>query len=714
MPSPADVAALSVTGPDRPRADRPYARREDVTEQLHGITVADPYRWLEDPDSAATQEWCADQDAVWQAIRAQLPDAPWWHDQVRNYLDVDYVSTPVCRGQMRFVMRHERGGARPELCVSGPDGVSRSLLARLPATLAEAADLRLWQPSLDGSLLALSFSIRGSIDASLYVMDVATGDMIEGPIPGCRNTSVAWLPGSQSLYYVRSTGTGSPPSRGIYWHQVGAGTKADELVFDHSEPAGLFYSVSARRDGRWLVVSGSGGSPAAGNDLWLADLSTDPLDPPCQLRFRCVQPRQGHCSGITFGPDGLLYILTNRDAPFWRIMVADPEAPDYDDWRELVAAEPDAIITDFAILGGADGGPGQILVSRARDAISEVGVHDLRTGRQLREVPLPGAGTTGPLVTREGQSGRAWFSFTATTSSPRVMEYQAETGMAQELTPVSQECPFEAQTSRVWCTSKDGTRIQLIIIRPNDSDGPIPTIISAYGGFGVPYQPTYSSAAMAWVHAGGSFVIANIRGGGERGEAWHAAGRGHLKQNSIDDILSCARFLIAEGYSSSHQLAVWGGSNGGLLAAATITQEPGHFAAAVCASPLCDMVRYESSGLGKAWSSEYGTAGSADDFEHLLAYSPYHNLQPGRGYPATLLTMSQDDDRVDPLHSCKMCAALQHAADPHTTIALRREHKVGHSGRAIGAMVALSGDSLAFLALHCGLPALPDTSHHTH
>lgn len=640
-------------------------------DDWHGTPVPDPYRWLEDPADDDTQVWVKEQDRYWQSVRDSLPSLQTWRERVAKCLDVDFETAPIWRGDTKFVMRHVRGMTRPGLFVTLPNGETRNLLDDLPDPYAASGAMHAWKPSLEGNRLALTLSTAGSEDASLYVMDVASGQMIDGPIPGCGHTSIAWLPGSQSLYYARSDGQ----RRDVLLHHLGMAN--DELIF----AGGQLYSLNASDDGTWLAISVSDGSPASGNDLWLVDGFR---------RTRQIQERAAGSSGITFGPDGLLYLLTNREAPNWRIMVTAPENPYYPNWTELVAADETAVLTDFAIVSS------HLLVSWSRDAVSEISLHDKATGARIGEIPLPAVGKVGPLVTRRDDHERVWFSYTDSTTPPQPVEHRlfAEGANAAIAT---------GSTQRLWCTSPDGTRIQMIAVRPHETDRPVPTILCGYGGFGTPLLPTYSASTMAWVRSGGTYVIANVRGGGERGELWHAAGRGGKKQNAIDDFVACAQFLLAQGWTTASQLAIWGGSNGGLLISAALAQQPELFSAAVCFAPLCDMLRYDQTGIGAVWRSEYGSATVAEDFAHLHSYSPYHRVQPASPYPATLFAVSEADERVDPMHARKMSAALQHSTTGTGPIVLRRDHNVGHSGRAMASAVELTGDVLAFMAAYTGL-----------
>ncbi len=686
----------------------PRAERYAVVDVLHDTPVFDPYRWLEDRRLPETERWCRDQDHHWQSVRDSLPRRQWWHAQVAAYLDFDFSSTPIWRGSTRFTLRHMRGMYRPGLYRDRPGDETRDLLGMLPDGLSSAGGLSAWQPSHEGDILALALARGGAEEASLYLMDVGSGAIIDGPAEGCGNTSLAWLPGGKSLYYVRRPATpteeGATPvlsRRQVFLHHIGSPFVDDEVVFEGPADEERYYSLVISRDGKWLVISASDGSPASGNDLWLGELARG-----TQPRFTRIQNAADASSGISIGPDGLLYILTNRGAPNWRIMVTAPEQPYPENWREVIGADPNAVINDFAVLNssGSSGRPQRLLVAWSRDAVSEVSVHDLADGSRVSEVPLPGTGRVGALVTRDDDPGIAWFSYTDFTTPPRTVEYEVESGATRvsSATDLGTEA-LAALTERRWCTSADGTRIQMIVVRPPGTNGPLPTILCGYGGFGTSMMPTYSASAMGWVRAGGCYVTANVRGGGERGEKWHRDGRGHHKQNAINDFLACAESLIDERLTSANQLAIWGGSNGALLISAALTQRPDLFAAAVGFAPLCDMVRYERSGLGPVWRSEYGSVADAEDFRSLLAYSPYHNVVTNRRYPATLFAVSDADERVDPAHARKMCAALQHATVSKRPIVLRRENDIGHNGRAKGSAIELTGDILAFIAAHTGL-----------
>src|SRR5690606_33199510 len=399
---------------------------------------------------------------------------------------------------------------------------------------------------------------------------------------------------------------------------------------------------------------------------------------------------------------GRLYVHTDRDAPRARVCVTDPSRPEFEAWRDLIPQDPEAVLSDFAILDDLE--RPVMLVGWTRHAISEITVHDLATGERIGEVPTPGLGTIGGISERPEGGHEAWFGYTDNTTPPTIQRYDARTGETTlwAASPGAVEVP-PVRTEQVVYRSKDGTDVRMLIISPIEGEGPRPTILYGYGGFGVSMTPGYSASILAWVEAGGVYAIANLRGGGEEGEEWHRAGMLGHKQNVFDDFHAAAEYLIAKGVTTPELLGISGGSNGGLLVGAALTQRPELYKAVVCSAPLLDMIRYERFGLGATWNVEYGSADDPEQFEWLLAYSPYHHVREGVPYPATLFTVFESDTRVDPLHARKMCAALQHATSSDRPILLRNETEVGHGARAVSRSVELAADQLAFLALHTGL-----------
>ncbi|MBB6170818.1 prolyl oligopeptidase [Nocardiopsis mwathae] len=690
----------------------PAAERLELSESLHGYDIRDPYRWLEEADSAQTKEWAAAQDGLYTEEAASLPAREWFAERIHELMGAGFVGAPVWRGERRFFTRRTAEQEHGVLHTVDPDGgTERVLIDPTAIDPSGGTTLDSWRPDREGRLIAYQLSEGGDEESLLRVMDVATGEEVDGPIDRCRYSPIAWLPGGEAFYYIRRLAPDLVPEgeeqyhRRVYLHRVGTPVDEDVLIFGEGRDKTEYFGLSLSRDARWLVLTASKGTDAR-NDAWIADLSGAGPEAP---RFVPIQEGVDAEVSPHVGRDGRLYLFTDRDAPRGRLCVADPAAPSYAHWRTLIATDPDAVLADFAVLDGAESDTPQLLVSWRRHAISEVTVHDLASGERRGALPLPGLGSIGGLIERPEGGHEAWFGYADNTSPTAVHHYDARTGEVSlwASPPGTLDLP-EVRTEQVTFTSRDGTAVRMLVVSPPEEDGagPRPAVLYGYGGFSISLTPGYNATALAWVRAGGVYAIANLRGGLEEGEEWHRGGMLAAKQNVFDDCASAAEHLIATGVTTADRLAVMGGSNGGLLVGASITQRPDLFAAAVCSAPLLDMVRYERFGLGQLWNGEYGSAEDPEALGWLLAYSPYHNVREGVRYPATLFTVFDNDTRVDPLHARKMCAELQYATGApfeERPILLRREADVGHSSRSVSRSVRLSADQLAFLAHHTGL-----------
>ncbi len=705
----------------------PDAERREVADDIHGRIVADPYRWLEDPGSAVTREWLGAQDALYAGQRELLPGRDRLAARLTELLDTGAVSPPLWGGDRRFYTRREAGQEHAVLYTATPGGGERALIDPAALDPKGITTLDAWQPDREGRLLAYQLSEGGSEESAVRVTDVVTGAEVDGPISRTRYSPVAWLPGGKSFYYVRRLAPGDVPAgeeqyhRRIYLHQVGQPTDEDVLIFGDGRDKTEFYSVAVTIDGRWLAIGASRGTEPR-NDLWLADLSTTGAAEP---QLRVVQEGVDAQADARVGRDGRLYVFTDRDAPRGRLAVADPARQGAVDWTDLIAQDGEAVLTGYAILDGAELARPVLLAAWARHAISEITVHDLATGQRLTAVPMPGLGSVTGFTEHPEGGHEAWFGYTDSITPVTIYRYDA----SADHTTVWERPPGTAEVSgitagQVEYQSKDGTTVRMLVVsgggQPGSADSaagrelatpasdrePRPTILYGYGGFNISLTPAYSAQILAWVEAGGRYAIAGLRGGSEEGEEWHRAGMRDRKQNVFDDFHAAAGALIDGGWTTPEQLSIAGGSNGGLLVGAVITQRPDLYAAAVCSAPLLDMVRYELSGLGELWSDEYGTAADPQQLGWLLSYSPYHHVRQGVRYPAVLFTIFDSDTRVDPLHARKMCAALQHATSAPAAerpVLLRRESDVGHGARAVSRSVALSADTLAFAAAYTGL-----------
>jgi prolyl oligopeptidase len=682
---------------------RPYppAHRDERTELLHGFEVSDPYRWLEDPRSEQARAWLAAQhELCGQALR-KLPGREELRGRIAALLGTGSVSAPVWRGPRRFLTRRQPDAERAVLIMVDPDGDEEVLLDPLRLDPSGNTVLESWHVTSRGDRVAYKISRGGEDESYLHVQDVATGKPLEGPIPGVRHGAVAWLPDGDSFYYVRRI-TGATHRR-VYLHRVGTDPDRDDVVvFGADLPDTTDYGILVSGDGRWLSLGASQGTESR-SDLWLGDLTAGTEAP----RFRPVQLGVDADTGVYLWRDGRAYLFTDRDAPRSRLCVASPDDLRYESWRDLVPEDPEAVLTDFAILDGPELERPLLVVGWTRHAVNEITVHDLETGDRVGTVPTPGVGSIGGLFERPEGGHEVWFSYTDGTSPGEILRYDARHGTTDVWATAPGAVPVpRVRSSQVTYRSADGTAVRMLVVEPMDRTGPRPTVLFGYGGFGSSQVPAYDPSILAWVEAGGVYVVTNLRGGGEEGEDWHRAGMREHKQRVFDDFHAAAQALIDGGWTTAAQLGAYGGSNGGLLVGAALVQRPDLYRAVACEAPLLDMVRYESVGLGRLWTTEYGSARHPEELGWLLGYSPYHHVREGTDYPAVLFTVSADDDRVDPMHARKMCAALQFATAGDAPILLRTETDVGHKGRSATRTAELAADILAFLAWHTGLDLL--------
>jgi prolyl oligopeptidase len=685
----------------------PDAPRLDLVDDLHGRAVPDPYRWLEDKDDPRTVAWGEQQDALMEAERAQWTSVETFRERITALLQGGFVSPPYRRGERTFFMRRTGDQQFPVLWTIDPDGTERVLIDPMQIDPSGLTTLDSWQPSKEGDLLAYQLSEGGTEESIVRVMDVATGEVVDGPIDRARYSPIAWLPGGKAYYYVRRIDPSLVPAdeaqfhRRVYLHQVGADTATDVEIFGADRVITNYYGVSVSRDGRWLQISSQEGTEPR-NDLWLADLTASPLESPELVEVQVGVDAQ---TGLHLGRDGRAYVSTDRDAPRGRLAVTDPEAPAYENWVDLLPEDPTAVLEDVAILDGDELERPLLVAAWTRHSVGELTLHDLATGEKLRDIALPGVGTLGGLVEQPDGGPIAWFVYTDYTTQPHVYTVDGRTGEVElYATPPGLVDVPRVHSRQVTYTSADGTEVRMFILSPTDGpDRPRPTILYGYGGFGIPMHPGYSATMLSWVAAGGVYAVACLRGGGEEGEEWHRAGMLGNKQNVFDDFHAAAEWLQREGWTTRDQLAINGGSNGGLLVGAALTQRPDLYGTVVCAAPLLDMVRYVTSELGRTWTVEYGDPDVPEELDWLLAYSPYHNVAEGRDYPATMFMVFGNDTRTDPMHGRKLCAALQHATSGERPILLRAEANVGHGARAMSKSVDEGAEMLAFTARWTGL-----------
>ncbi|MBB6171396.1 prolyl oligopeptidase [Nocardiopsis mwathae] len=692
-----------------------------VVDTLHGRPVADPYRWLEDPDSPATRGWLADRSREFARATATWPMRDRLARQIRRLVATELWSPPVHRGGLAFTTRRDADADHPRL-VTIRDGRERVVFDPAVHDPSGRTTLDAWEPSPDGRLVAVQTSTGGTERGALRVLSADSGLPVEEPIRGVRYSQVAWLPAPHhaAFYYVRRDSRGGRP--GVWLHRVLAVPRVPDILVHSTAGPCAVPGVRLVR-GRWLLLTENHGTGHR-TDLWIADLSGGRARAP---RLRPVHVGEDIDSEADVGPDGRLYLRTTLQAPRRRICAADPRDPAPERWREIVPEDPGATLDAFTVTGTPDAL--ELLVTRNLLGISELTAHDAHDGRRLRRVELPGEG----MVTRleaDAAPDTAYFCYAdvATQQKVLVLDHGARRPRPWTVPAPDDTAQRPASTTRsgpsprtpvpigrsrgsrprrrtIRCRSADGTSVPVTLFSARPFDEPGPTILHAYGGFGRARRFGFSATVLSWLLAGGRYAVAHVRGGGDAGQDWHMRGARRNKIRSVQDLVAAADTLVDCGYCSRGQLCLSGGSAGGLLVLAAATMRPDLCAAVIASAPLADMARFEQLGLGRLWTREFGTTADPVDFAALMSYSPYHRALRSHGcrYPAVLLTGFHGDTRTDAAHPRKMCAALSAATSPDRPVLLRYERDVGHGPRAVTSAIELAADAHAFAAARTGL-----------
>ncbi|APR77762.1 Prolyl endopeptidase [Minicystis rosea] len=689
----------------RPDPSTPPTRREPLVEHLHGVPVADPYRWLEDGESAEVRAWSRAQTDRTEQILAARPDTEALRARLEALLRIGTVEPPVVAGpkggpRRYFHRRQAPDRDQPTLYVrDGVDGVDRPLIDPNDRSPDGTVALDWWAPSWDGRLLAYGISERGSEDSTLRVLDVDTGRDLPDTevIPRARYASIAWLPDGSGFYYSRYPARGAVPAgeehyhRAIYEHRIGRSAAEDPHVFGAGRALSDMPYIDISPNGRWLLAMVHMGWSR--RELYLLDRHAGP-----SATFQPIAVPEGEGFYEALMRDDHLLVRTNDGAPTFRLFRVDPERPERAAWREILPPSRE-------VLAGVTEIGGDIVALYIRDACSVV-KRFTADGTPKGEIALPTLGTVRGIH-GEPDGSEAFFDFSSFAIPARVYRIDLTTGATHVWADV--DAPIDPDAFLVeqeHAISRDGTVIPLFVTRMKGvpRDGRAPGLLTGYGGFSASQTPTWNGARYAFLERGGVCALANLRGGGEYGQAWHRAGMLEQKQNVFDDAIAVAEHMIASRLTSSDRLAVVGGSNGGLLVGALITQRPDLFRAAVCLVPLLDMLRYHRFLIARLWVPEYGSADDAAQFRFLHAYSPYHHVVHGTKYPAVLFATAESDTRVDPLHARKMAALMQWASDSDHPILLRIEGRAGHgAGKPISKRIDEAALSYAFLFWQLGL-----------
>ena len=674
----------------------PVTPREDVVDSWHGERIVDPYRWLEGT-SDRIREWTDQQNARTHALLDALPTRPGLSARLRELLGVGLLTTPRPAGAWIFHTRREGAQKQSVLHVRrGIGGSDRALVD--PNTLDEAGLVAIdwYYPSHDGAFVAFGISRGGDELSTLHVIETATGRELGERIPFTQRSSVAWV--RDGFYYTVHPAPGTVPPgdehyhRRIRFHQLGDDPVRDALIFGEGRPKEDILSVATSPDGRFVLAEAYRGWVR--NDAYLLDRT----QPDRGWRV-VVEGEDGLTSGIL--TDDALWLRTNLGALNYAIVRADLASPGRGSWTTVVP-ESEHAIELFDVTRE------HVAVVTLERATSHVTLWSKR-GERVRAVDLPGFGTV-PGLQADVNGDLVTFTFESFTSPPAAYAIRRDGSLADVVrlaTPRGLD-PATLVVEQTTYGSKDGTQVTMFLVHRADvrPTGDVPTLLSGYGGFNISRTPQYLAGPLAWVEAGGLFALPNLRGGGEYGERWHRDGMLDRKQNVFDDFIAAAEALVRTGWTTSARLGVSGGSNGGLLVGAALTQRPDLFAAVVCAVPLLDMLRYQNFLIARFWIAEYGSAEDVAQYRWLRAYSPYHHVRMGVRYPAVLFTTAEGDSRVDPMHARKMAALVQSvtAEDADAVVLLRVERDAGHGvGKPLDKQVEDLADQYSFFAWRLGL-----------
>lgn len=693
---PAAVAANDTSAPARP----PVAEKKPTEEILHGVKIIDDYRWLENASSPETQKWVGEEMAYTRSVLDRLPGRDGINKRLTELLQIGSINPPQMEGKYYFYTRREGMQNQPVLYVrEGVNGQDRVLVDANQLAADGTIALDWWEPSENGRMVAYGTSPSGSEMSTLHVIDTRTGNLLPDTIERTRACSLAWLHDNSGFYYTRYPKKGDVPAgqemynRHVFLHLLGTDPATDPLIFGEGRDAEDWPSVNLSNDGRWLVISVEQGWTKS--ELYLMDTQSD--RPPT----RVTTGKNFLYSGTVYKDK--LYITTNEDAPRYRVFVVDAGTFDRDAWKEVIP-QSEAVLQGIAIWGG------KLFAQYEHNATSQLRLFDLE-GKKLSDISLPAIGSV------FGSSGKwnrdeFFYGFQSFTFAPSIYRYDLKTGATSLWAKVDAPSIDSAayEVNQEWFQSKDGTRVPMFVVHKNGlaKDGHNPTLLTGYGGFNVSLSPVFSRTAYLWMEHGGVYAVANLRGGAEFGEDWHRAGMLDKKQNVFDDMIAAAEHLISAGYTDKNHLAIQGGSNGGLLMGAMITQRPDLFRAVICQVPLLDMIHYQNFQIAKLWIPEYGSSEDPQQFKWLYAYSPYHHVKVGTEYPAILFMTADTDTRVDPMHAKKMAAEMQAEAKNGESrtrpILLRIESKAGHgAGKPVAKQIEEYTDIYSFLFWQLGV-----------
>jgi len=676
----------------------PVARKSDQIDDYHGVKVADPYRWLEDLDSEETRTWVEAENKLSFAFLEAIPARASIKERLTKLWNYEKYGVPNKEGSRYFYTRNSGLQNQSVLySVTSLDGQPQLLLD--PNTLSTDGTVALsgMQISNGGKLLAYSLSASGSDWQEWKVRDVETGQDLSDDLKWVKFSGVSWTRDNSGFFYSRYDEPKGDSLKGtnyfqkVYFHKLGTAQSSDILVYERPDQKDWLFGATVTEDGDYLIITVFQGTDSK-TRVYYKDLK--------KSDSQVVKLLDDFDAAYTFvGNEGSrFWFQTDLNAPRGKIIEIDVNKPGSENWKDAVTETKESLQTSTLVNH-------RFILNYLKDAYTQVRIHET-SGKLVNEVQFPGIGSADGFGGRSNDK-ETFYSFTGFTAPTTIYRYDMTTGKSTIFRqPKVDFNPADFETKQVFYTSKDGTKVPMFITYKKGIrlDGSNPTYLYGYGGFNVSLSPVFSVGNLVWMELGGVYAQPNLRGGGEYGEDWHQAGMKLKKQNVFDDFISAAEWLIQNKYTSTPKLSIGGGSNGGLLIGAALTQRPDLFGAALPAVGVMDMLRFQKFTIGWAWVSDYGSSENADDFKALYAYSPLHNIKPRTAYPATLVTTADHDDRVWPGHSFKFAATLQAAQSGNAPVLIRIETKAGHgAGKPTSKIIEEIADRWAFLVKTLGM-----------
>jgi len=678
------------------KLEYPETKKVDVVDNYFGVEVADPYRWLEDDTSEETKKWVEKQNEVTFDYLNSIPYRDDINERLTEIWDYPRYGTPFWQEDKYFHFKNEGMQDHSVLYVQeGLDGDSRVLIDPNEFSEDGTVSLSRYGVSKDAKYIAYGVSDGGSDWVEIFVKDIETGEKLDDHIKWVKFSGISWE--GNGFYYSRYDEpepgeklSATNENHQVYYHELGTSQEEDELVYKNPDHPRRNYSASTTEDEKYLVLYES--ETTSGNAVYIKDLSNHGNS------FVKIIEGFDYNNNVIDNYDGKFIVRTNHDASNYRLVIIDPDNPSPDQWEEILP-EGENVLRGVSLVGG------KMIANYMEDAKSKAFVYDL-DGTKQHELELPALGSMGSLRGKKDEN-IAFFSFTSFTYPTSVFKYNiAENSYEPYFSPEIDFDPEEYETKQVFYTSKDGTEVPMFIVHKKglELDGNNPTLMYGYGGFNASMTPSFNISRLLLLENGGVYAMPNIRGGGEYGKEWHKAGTKLEKQNTFDDFIAAGEYLIEEGYTSSEKLAIQGGSNGGLLVGAAMTQRPLLFQVALPAVGVLDMLRYHKFTIGWAWADDYGTSEDSVHFHNLYSYSPLHNVEEGVEYPATLVTTADHDDRVVPAHSFKFTAELQSKHKGDNPVLARVETRAGHgAGKPTWMVIEQVSDIYSFMFYNMGV-----------